>query len=259
VGVPRRFAATATVVAAVVVFAGVLYVFVKKDPVPHAGSTPGFTAQNLGSPSPSGSHGVLGVSTSLASASSTPTSSSSAVQIVFLGDDYTAAVGAPGHGFTGAVANQLGAHKLTVASPGAGYAKPGTDHHAYLDLEQQVVADHPDVVVVSGGRNDIGDDPATLRDDAKQLFARLHHDLPDATLVAVAPWWGDSAHPADLKPVDDAVRTGVQAAGGTYLDLADPLAGHPSWMATDADPNARGYQAIATSLVAALQPLLPSP
>jgi lysophospholipase L1-like esterase len=55
-----------------------------------------------------------------------------------------------------------------------------------------------------------------------------------------------------------AVRQGVTAAGGTYLDLPDPIHGHPSYMADLADPNNQGYAAIAAALAPDLQPLLPS-
>jgi len=84
----------------------------------------------------------------------------------------------------------------------------------------------------------------------------LKAGLPDAKIVAVAPWWGDSTHPSVLDSIGSAIKDGVTAAGGTYLDIDDPLVGHSDWMANAADPNDKGYQAIAESLEPKLQPLL---
>jgi lysophospholipase L1-like esterase len=45
--------------------------------------------------------------------------------------------------------------------------------------------------------------------------------------------------------------------GGTYLDIPDPIHGHPGFMADAADPNDRGYAAIAAALEPQLALLLP--
>lgn len=228
----------------VVVIAGAAYVLKQRDPVPQAGTTPGY-ADAPSSAAPS--------------TSARGTQSAQPVKVVFLGDDYTAGIGATSaaHSWTGVVARRLPIDATVVAEANAGYAKPGAHGSTYLDLVSAVVAAHPQVVVVSGGRNDVADAPATLRAQAKALFAKLKAKLPDARLLAVAPWWGDSAHPAELKPVDAAVRAGVEAAGGTYLDLPDPLLNHSGWMADAADPNNRGYGAIGKAMAEALRSQLP--
>ncbi|HEY2297666.1 MAG TPA: SGNH/GDSL hydrolase family protein [Jatrophihabitans sp.] len=235
------------------VAAGAGYVVTAHDSVPRAGQTPGIrlaTDPSLPGATPSGSR-----------SSGDPSNSAAAPApgVAFLGDDYTAGVGASSarNGWTARLARALRVHATTAAQPGAGYAARGIDGGSYQSLVGQVVAAHPGVVIVSGGRNDVADDPATLHSAARTLFADLHEKLPEARLVAVAPFWGDSAHPPKLTKVDVAVRAGVQAAGGTYLDTADPLTGHPEWMADAADPNDRGYAAIATALAAELRTSVP--
>jgi lysophospholipase L1-like esterase len=156
------------------------------------------------------------------------------------------------------VAKALGVHEMRFYLDNAGYAKGSADGQTYSDLVSEVVAAHPQIVVVSGGRNDRADNVDTLTADAASLFSQLHSGLPDAELVAVAPWWGDSPHPAVLTAVDQAVEAGVTGAGGVYLDIPDPLYDHPNWMADDADPNDLGYAAIAASLEPKLKALLPS-
>jgi acyl-CoA thioesterase-1 len=182
------------------------------------------------------------------------------LSVAFLGDDYTAGRGASaaGKGFVPRIGDRLHVTAHAFGTPGAGYAKrAGHPARNYLDLVPEVVAAHPDVVVVSGGRNDVADPPSTFRTATRDLFAILHTELPDAVLVAVAPWWGDSPHPRRLRVLDAPIRDAVQAAGGHYLDLPDPLVGHPNWMADDADPDDAGYAALARTLAPALRPLLP--
>jgi hypothetical protein len=242
------------VAAFVVALAGALLVYRDSDPVKDAGHTPGYHEA---------SHSAVASGPQSAPASSPRGSSSSSsaakIRTVFLGDDYTAGVGASASdkSWTHLVAQSLALTPTIVGEPGAGYALPSPQHRNYLALVDAAVAAHPDVVVVSGGRNDTHDDMSTLRDDAAQLFQRLHRRLPGATIIALAPWWGDSAHPKALDEIAAAVRSGVQGVGGTYVDPGDPLTGHPGWMRTAADPNDKGYRAIANTVGPAISQALP--
>jgi lysophospholipase L1-like esterase len=69
--------------------------------------------------------------------------------------------------------------------------------------------------------------------------------------------WGDSDEPAAVREIGNVVKDAVTAAGGRYLDLPDPIRGHPSFMADAADPDDAGYAAIAAALEPKLEPLLP--
>jgi lysophospholipase L1-like esterase len=180
--------------------------------------------------------------------------------IAFLGDDWTAGTGATGRAkrFTTLVCAQLDARERNFGVAGTGYAKSSPSGGPFESRVAAVVAAHPQVVVVSGGRNDNVDAPATASEHARELFAALRAKLPDAVLIAVAPFWGDSDLPQSMVSLAAAVKQGVTAVGGTYLDLPDPIHGHPSFMADLADPNDRGYAAIAAALAPQLQPLLPS-
>ena len=237
---------------ALAVFAAAGYVVTKNDPVPDAGQV----------------LPVPGVSTS-AAAGTAPvpedptdpggTSSGSAGRVVaFLGDDWTAGVGAgtKTDRFTSRLADSLGVTEKNFGADGTGYAKSSGADGAYDSRVAAVVAAQPDVVVVSGGRNDTSDYVPTLQNRIKALFAELRDKLPQATIVAVAPMWGDSDAPAELAPVAAAVQQYVTASGGTYLDVADPVHGHPDYMGSAADPNSRGYRAIATALLPKLRALL---
>lgn len=233
----------ATVVAAVIVFGVAGYVIAQQSVPAQSGATPGYSV----------APGSTGQASDAAVAAGT--------LVAFVGDDWTAAAGAgsAGKGFVAQVGVALHVTVRAFSVAGGGYAKPSPQGQTYADLVAAVAAAHPTVVVVSGGRNDVGDFVPTMQQAAAQLFAALHRALPQAALVAVAPWWGDSDQPAALAPIAAGVQAAVTAGGGTYLDLPDPLHGHPEWMADAADPNASGYAAVAASLVPRLRPLLVTP
>jgi acyl-CoA thioesterase-1 len=235
---------------ALAVFAAAGYVITKKDPVPDAGAVlpvPGVSA---------------GAATSPAGASPAPSGGSSSPSVrrvaAFLGDDWTAGVGAStrAKSYTRLLAGRLNLSEQNFGADGTGYAKASGSAGAYDARVDDVVAAKPDVVVVSGGRNDTSDYLPTLRKRIEALFAELHDRLPTARLIAVAPMWGDSDTPPELGPIAAAVKQYVTAAGGTYLDVADPIHGHPDYMGSAADPNDKGYAAIAVALAPKLRALL---
>lgn len=180
--------------------------------------------------------------------------------VAYLGDDWTAGTGASDRAkrFTSLLSRSLHVVEKNFGVNGTGYAKTTSGATDFSGRVAGVVAAHPDLVVVSGGRNDTANYLATVAGDARALFAELHKKLPSATLVAVAPLWGDSDEPSALETIGKGVKDAVTAVGGTYLDLPDPIHGHPDFMADDADPNDKGYAAIAAALRPKLKPLLAS-
>jgi lysophospholipase L1-like esterase len=188
-----------------------------------------------------------------------PQSTVAAPVVAFLGDDWTAGIGASAKAkrFTTRVCAQLQVTERNFGIDGAGYAKSGAGGDDYRSQVAKIVAADPAIVVVSGGRNDYSDDADTTAAAVHALFAQLHEKLPNAKLVAIAPFWGDSDLPPEMIALSDAVHSGVTDAGGTYLDIADPVHGHPEYMADDADPDNAGYAAIAAALEPELSSLLP--
>jgi lysophospholipase L1-like esterase len=178
--------------------------------------------------------------------------------VAFLGDDYTAGTRASTTSarFSTLVSTALDLTERNFGVAGSGYANPrgGGDYQSRVG---RVVAAKPDVVVVSGGRNDVIDDPDTVASNASDLFAELHARLPHAVLVAVAPFWGDSPPRPLLATIAASIKSAVLAVGGRYMNLPDPLRGHPKWMADQADPNDAGYAAIAKAIKPVLAASLP--
>ncbi len=190
--------------------------------------------------------------------SSTPSTAQPVV--AFLGDDWTAGAGtsSKAHRFSTLLTADLHAKQRNFGSNGAGYSTSSSG--AYADEVDQIVAAHPNLVVVSGGRNDLSTrhDLTASADDVNQLFRKLRAGLPHAELVAIAPFWGDSDLPAALQTLGQRVKDAVIAVHGTYVDIEDPIHGHSEFMANDADPNDAGHAAIAAALKPKLAALLPS-
>lgn len=240
------------VVLAIIVFGAAGYVVHASDPVRGGGRA---------LPVPS-TEAVNGSEAPGSTPASTPGSTDTAGRgtIAFLGDDWTAGVGASTSGkrFSSLVAASLGLQERNFGVDGTGYAKSSAAGGSYEKRVSDVVASHPDVVVVSGGRNDTSDDTDTLSSAIDTLFTTLHRKLPDATLIAVAPMWGDSDKPAALAPVTSAVQSAVDLVHGHYLKVADPIHGHANYMSDEADPDDTGYAAIAAALTPRIQALLPA-
>lgn len=244
---------------AVIVFAGAVYVIGEND-------TPASDSASQTSATTSGSTPLAPSTSTRTSSIPTPTASRRTTAkpvVVFLGDDWTSGVGASQKSkrFSRLVCDQIGATQRNLGKSGTGYTTGSKD--SYADRVDEIVAAKPDVVVVSGGRNDLIQndfkiDAGTVRSRADALFTALLKKLPDARLVAVAPMWGDSDAPAVVGQLGALIDKAVTRVGGTYLDIADPIHDHPEFMADNAHPNDAGYRAIADALAPKLTPLLPN-
>jgi acyl-CoA thioesterase-1 len=255
----RRVASVALVLLALAVFAAAGYVVVHRTRVADAGVTPALpsaaqsvatavtpsatltTSQAPGTPTPSGSEST---------AAATPP------VVAFLGDDWTSGAGASptSKRFTTLVCAKLGLRELNFGLPGSGYAKQGPSGREYASQVANIVAARPAMVVISGGRNDAGDDPTFANGQASRLIAKLRSRLPHASVVIVAPMWGDSTEPHALRKLATNLKRAAAAVGATYLNIPDPIHGHPKQMANAADPNDAGHAAIARALEPKLAP-----
>jgi acyl-CoA thioesterase I len=189
-----------------------------------------------------------------------PTPSASATirpQIAaFLGDSYASGVGASRasnrwvnllsrhQGWVVENLSQNSASYSTVGEPG------GTSYRARLD---RVVATGAQIVVVSGGRNDVYVGADQLRADVRATFAGIHAGLPKARIIVVSPTWGNDPEPRGLTTVISIVKEEAKRADVTYLDIGEPLFGQSSMMDGDGwHPNDAGHAAIAAAVEKAL-------
>jgi len=144
-----------------------------------------------------------------------------------------------------------------LACDGAGFLAIGADAdcgESFSGLVALAVALHPRTIVIEGSSNDFGQrDDDLLPETVKQL-AQLRAALPDAQIIGLSTIWGDTTVPAQLADIDQQVRTAVERVGGRFLEIGQPLSGHPEWMQSDdVHPTAAGQLAIYAAVQAAFR------
>jgi len=199
---------------------------------------------------------VAADTTPSASASTRAWDDAAGVDLVVIGDSITG-----GHGLTTAeawparVADEQGWSLTNLSCDGAGVAALGDADDcasAYATLVKRAEDLRPQVVIVQASSNDLGLDTAEVRSATDRVVDDVHRRLPHATLIGLSAIWDQDAPPAQLGRVSKAMRTALHREGGTYVDIGEPLRGHPTWMQPDdVHPTVRGQQAIAAAVTAA--------
>lgn len=180
---------------------------------------------------------------------------------LFIGDSYSFGARASdvSKRWTTIVSNALGWEEQNRAYSGTGYttanAGVGTCGAEYCPRYDEVIREFallkPDVVIISGGRNDGG-----LKDGYGEAVAGVltlaKETWPDAELVVTSPLWDDEPLPNAIADSIEVVQDEANALGVRYIDLGQPLTNRGD--AIDADgvhPNDLGYQIIADDFLAA--------
>lgn len=199
---------------------------------------------------------VTPAATASAKPSAKPKVSPSKMPIAaFIGDSYTTGAGGNGTKWTTLLARRGGWREVNLGYQGTGYGKafhapdcPPNGCPDYLQVLNQVEAKKPDIVVVSGGRNDAANIDAAAA-NIQQIFKQLRSKLPSARIIAISPFWGAGSYPMSLSAIGSQVRTAVQAAHGQYIDIGSPLQNKPDLLGSSGVyPTASGYTALATAI-----------
>ncbi|GAB2832643.1 SGNH/GDSL hydrolase family protein [Microbacterium insulae] len=189
------------------------------------------------------------------------------VVAAFIGDSYAAGAGSTQGGFVPLVARGREWRTVNLARGGTGFIeRPDQDAAAarvacgqdycesYPEMIPSAIEADPDVIVVSGGRNDLIADPAEAALAVDRFFLELRETFPATAIYVISPLWDSSRPPVALVPLEEAIRRNAEAIGATYLDIGQPLAGRPELISPDGiHPNDAGHAAIATAVAEALQ------
>jgi acyl-CoA thioesterase I len=163
-----------------------------------------------------------------------------------------------GHGLSAnqawvaSIAKQDGWQLTNLASDGSGFVKVGNKGDTFADQARAAIAMHPSVVVVSGSSNDLGESNADLSAATTATLKMIRLALPTARIIAVSAVWGATKLPAQMTAINNQVKSAVAAVGGEYLNIGQPLSGHPELMQSDAvHPTAAGQLVLARAVAAA--------
>lgn len=174
--------------------------------------------------------------------------------VAFLGDSYSKGIGASSNGqrWTTLVSAAMGWSELNLAEGGSGYTTTylgqKTDYGIKLDV---IAAAQPDIVVVSGGRNDYEAGTASLtRAVASSLFEAIKAVALHAQLIVTSPIWDSTEPPDDFATLIDGVKSATEQVHAGYLDIGEPLTGRPDMIDPDGlHPNKAGHRAIAVHVI----------
>jgi acyl-CoA thioesterase-1 len=184
----------------------------------------------------------------------TITTSATGPVVVAMGDSIMAGHGlSPDQAWTALLAKEDDWRFTNLASDGSGFAQVGSNGDTFADQAQAAVKLNPGVIIIAGSSNDLGINDVTLAQETAAIIASVHAALPKTTIIAVNSIWGASALPQQMNVIDTQVKAAVAAAGGDFLDIGQPLSGHPELMqAGDVHPNAAGQRALADAFDQAL-------
>lgn len=127
-----------------------------------------------------------------------------------------------------AAAQELGwGNVVNLSSAGRGYlAVPGQCDFApctrFIGTIPVVVKSQPDVVVTFGG---VADGDFSITAPAANYYRALRTALPNAKIVAISPVTTESTAPFWLTLHSRSIRDGVEAVGGTFVDVGQPALG----------------------------------
>lgn len=112
--------------------------------------------------------------------------------LLVIGDSYAAGIDAQVTPYPEQLANRMGWHLEVDAQGGTGFVQgvPDADppHVPFADrLKETIAADHPDIILIDGGRNDLGRPPDQVLAAADSYIHRVHAAWPRAILFVVLP------------------------------------------------------------------------
>ncbi|WP_295840068.1 SGNH/GDSL hydrolase family protein [uncultured Microbacterium sp.] len=177
-------------------------------------------------------------------------------RVVTLGDSLMSGYGlAPEQAWPTLLGSRARLALTNLACPGMGFVVQGDCGTTYSGFVPAVTALQPQLLIVESSSNDFWEDGDDVRVDTADTIQALHDAVPDARIVGLSTIWNDDPDvPDDTAVTSDALRDAVDAVGGTFLDVGQPLAGHPEWMQEDdVHPTPRGQRAIEQTVMSALQ------
>ena len=131
--------------------------------------------------------------------------------------------------------------------------KPSQCADTLLGVSRSVAALHPDLIIIEGSSNDFGQSNTRLLAATIEALATLRSQFPNAEIVGLSTVWSDTPPPAQLAEVNSQMQQAVTAVGGRYVDIGQPLGGHPEFLLNDGvHPTAAGQGALAAAIRTAI-------
>jgi lysophospholipase L1-like esterase len=178
------------------------------------------------------------------------------LRAIFLGDSYTAGSAMDsGKQWPDYLAEHRGWDATDLGVGGSGYAIEGADGTRYVDRIAPSVIRSADLVVISGGLNDISKStPDAIAPAVVETLQRVDQAAAaDATIVVLSPFIVHKSETA--QDMDTALAAAAANIDAEYLHVSEFLDGHPEYVGSDGThPTDEGHRALA----AFIEPMLPN-
>lgn len=170
--------------------------------------------------------------------------------VAFLGDGYSTGSTLEDESgrWTTLLSSELGWEEENFALDGSGYISAIVQNGNYAGQVESVVAAEPDLVIISGGRNDLVQSTAAVTEAATSLFQQLREQLPESLIIVVNPWWDSSPQPGEFAILTESISQAASEAGVIYIDSGAPLNDPSLFSGGTINPNSDGHVALAAAV-----------
>ena len=179
--------------------------------------------------------------------------------VVVMGDSFTG--GSPmnsGPTWSEQLASENGWVLYRDTQGGTGYIEndPGSDSQPFPKRAETLVAEYyPDLVILAGGINDAGTNPAPrIVARARKTLKVLAEGAPDADVLLLSPFASGRANPA-IEALAAALKPMAREEGVAYLDVTPVLdKPNPELIGSDGiHPTDKGHALLAEAIGSALE------
>lgn len=204
--------------------------------------------------------GLAGCSGSSASDARPSAIADEAPVALFLGDSYTEGMGLAADEldsrWSAVLADRLGWRERNAGCSGSGYSTRGPEcSDNYGERVAELADADPDVVIVSGGVNDLYESADVIDASVRDTYAALRSAFPEARIYAVNGIYfhGDET-PEILLRLNESVKHWSGDSDAVFLDIGEPFLGHPELLGDDrVHPNPAGHEVLADLTQAELE------
>ena len=175
--------------------------------------------------------------------------------IVTIGDSIMAGYGLdPDEAWPALMGDSTGRDVVNISCSGAGFVAVGDCDTDFAGLIEEAAAQHPSLIIVQSSDNDADEDADDLDTATMDAVTALHDAAPDARIVGLSTLWNPSWDAPDaIAWSSDALQEAVEAVGGRFVDIGQPLHGRADLLQWDEEhPNAAGQRELRATVLSAL-------
>lgn len=176
--------------------------------------------------------------------------------IVTIGDSIMSGYGLdPDEAWPVLLATKEDVSVTNLACAGAGFVRIGDCGTDFSGLIEQAQDQQPEMIIIQSSDNDAYEDESSISTATTDTIRALHKAVPSAHIVGLSTIWNLPYEPPEtIAAASASLQAAVEAVGGTFVDVGDPLRDQPTLLQDDEEhPTVAGQQALLAAITDALQ------